>query len=96
MEEVGWTGSAQLFYSMNDISLEDAESLGCLLSLAMMLRFDRDLFDVESYKERIGGINNINNINYAIEMLNKYNRTDLIAILLDKKKNIDKSGDFEL
>lgn len=50
----------------------------------------------ENCKRYINQIEDKDCINFATKVFNKYNRTDLIAILLDKKKDIDKSGDFEL
>ena len=52
-----------------------------------------------SWKKFIQYINNIKNkenVNCIVELLNKYNRTDLIAILLDRNKNSKSFGDFEL
>lgn len=50
----------------------------------------------ENCKRYINQIEDKDCINFAMKVFNKYNRTDLIAILLDKKKDIDKSGDFGL
>lgn len=52
-----------------------------------------------SAKKFIQYINSIRNeeyINCIIKLLNKYKRVDLIAILLDKNKNVKSFGDFEL
>ena len=51
---------------------------------------------IENCKRYINQIEDKDCINFAMKVFNKYNRTDLIAILLDKKKDIDKSGDFGL
>lgn len=51
---------------------------------------------IENCERCIDLMKNKECISLAMKILNEYNRIDLIAILLDKKKDIVKSGDFEL
>jgi len=67
----------------------------CLLAFVSDFKSDTRM----SWKKFIQYMNNIKNkenVNCIVELLNKYNRTDLIAILLDRNKNSKSFGDFEL
>lgn len=77
------------------ISLDVDKSCASYFALANIVKYNADV-PIEKCIKFIDGIENAEYITYAMKLLNEYNRTDLIAYLLDKNKYIDKSGDFEL
>lgn len=77
-----------------DISyLEKSTDCSYLIELLYSIMYNDT---TENCKRYINQIKDKDCINFAMKVFNKYNRTDLIAILLDNKKDIDKSEDFEL
>lgn len=67
--------------------------------LRILIEFDGPLptdYRTELFIEYLHHITDKYYIDRVMQLLNKYSRTDLIAILLDKKKEIDLSEDFEL
>ena len=67
----------------------------CLFAFVNDFKFDTRM-SVKKFIQYINNIKNKENVNCIVELLNKYNRTDLIAILLDRNKNHKSFGDFEL
>lgn len=65
------------------------------LQLVSDLNSDTKL-SAKMFIQYINAIRNEEYINCIIELLNKYKRVDLIAILLDKNKNVKSFGDFGL
>lgn len=67
----------------------------CLLAFVSDFKSNTEL-SAQKFIQYIKNIKNKENVNCIVELLNKYNRTDLIAILLDRNKNSKSFGDFEL
>ncbi len=65
------------------------------LELVSDLNSDTKL-SAKRFIQYINAIRNEEYIDCIIKLLNKYKRADLIAILLDKNKNVKSFGDFEL
>lgn len=67
----------------------------CFLAFVSDFKSDTGL-SAQRFIRYMKNIKNKINVNCILELLNKYNRTDLIAILLDKNKNVKSFGDFGL
>ena len=67
----------------------------CLLAFVNDFKCDTGM-SAKKFIQYINNIKNKENVNAIVELLNRYNRADLIAILLDRNKNSKSFGDFEL
>lgn len=67
----------------------------CLFVFVNNFKSDTGM-SAERFIQYINAIRNEEYVNCIIKLLNKYKRVDLIAILLDKNKNVKSFGDFEL
>ena len=67
----------------------------CLFTLINDLKSSTKI-SAEKFVQYISCIRSNEYIDCIMKLLNKYNRTDLIAMLLDKNKYVKSFGDFEL
>lgn len=77
------------------ISLDVGKSCASYFALANIVEYNANV-PFEKCIKFIDGIEDNEYIIHAMKLLNRYNRADLIAYLLDKNKDVDKFGDFEL
>lgn len=104
MEEIGWIKFCPTVLNMGDISGEFStvgfiHDMNTFKYIDIINRIEKgEDVTVDYFKSTVGGILVPKKLkNQLFEVLNKYNKTDLIAIFLEKTKDdIHQKKEFEL